>query len=446
MAMIEFVGQSARDSDDIAANPSRLINLYREPVISGGRAAAVLKPVLGLSTFSAIPSVWVRAMASIGGLFYAVSGGALYKIDSSGGQMALGAVDNAANTTIAGNNGDVTIVANGKYFRWNGTAINQPTAGAFSSFGSHDYITNYTVLTEKNGRKFQWSDIANANSLPGLNFSTADGRDDNLIRPMAINGVLYLFKETSHEVWYVTGQAGAAAFERQTGGVVDVGLKAHDLICKTPGAAFFIGSDNKAYLISGGNQPVSTPPVETAISLGQPKSCFFYEDEGHSFCVVTFYDRPAWVYDISTGEWHERADGADLAQWTASCSVKYSGAWYVGRDDGQILKMERVGTDSGGVLVKEATSRTFYSDGKRVKLNEFELFPRQGFYSGTIELEVSKDGGLTFTDPKARTIGPVGNYMGRVIWRGLGQARQFTARVRWSGADDVTLLAEGRVK
>lgn len=443
--LVEFVGQSAQDSNAIAANTSRLVNVYREPIVAGGRAQSLLKSVPGLAVFSALPGVFVRAIATVNRKLYAVCAGGLYEMDATGGYALLGAVDGDQDTTIAGNNGDVTVVANGKYYRWNGAAINQPTAGAFSAFGAHDYIGNYTVLTEVDGRRFQWSDIADANTLPGLNFSTADGRDDNLIRPFAVNGVLYLFKETSHEIWYVTGASGANAFQRQVGGVSDLGLKAFGLITRIPGAAFFVGDDNRAHILSNGAQPVSTPPVETAIKTGDPRACFSYEDEGHTFCVIAFRDRPAWVYDVSTGEWHERAEGADLDPWTASCAAKFNGEWYAGRDDGQVLQFARNDTDAGGVLVREATSRTLYQDAARVTINQLELFPRQGFSAGSIALEVSRDGGITWSAPKVRQIGPVGNYAGRVIWRSLGQARQFTARVRWTDPNDVSILSEARI-
>lgn len=445
MPMLGFFGQSSRDSDNIAANPSRLVNMYREPVPEGGRGSAVLKSVLGLEPFSDLPGVWTRAMGEFNGKLFAVAGGKLQEIAADGGYTDRGSVADDENTSISGNNGDVTVVAGGLYYRWDGTTLNNPTAGAFSSFGSHDYIGNYTVLTEKDGRRFQWSDIADANSLPGLNFSTADGRDDNLVRPFAINGVLYLFKQTSHEVWYVTGGAGAAAFERQAGGVVDIGLKGHNLITRIPGAAFFVGDDNRAHLVSGQVQPVSIPPVETAIKDCQPRACFTYEDEGHTFCVITFRDCAAWVYDLALGEWHERAEGVTLDPWTATASAKVNGEWYCGRDDASLFRFAAIGTDNNGPLVREATSRTLYQDGQRFSVSELELFPRQGFQSATIELEVSRDGGLTWTPPKPRQIGPVGNYGGRVIWRNLGQCRQITARVRFSEAQAFTMLSEGRL-
>lgn len=445
MPQIEFFGQSVADGDNIAANPSRLVNLYREPVPSGGRGGAVLKSVPGLQPFSQLPGVFTRQIAEIDGKLFAVVGARLYEIATDGGYVDRGAIADDENTTIAGNNGNVTIVANGDYYLWNGTTLTNPTPGAFSDFGSHDYIGNYTVLTELNGRRFQWSDIADPADLPGLNFSTADGRDDNLIRPFAINGVLYLFKQTSHEVWYVTGGSGANAFERQAGGVVDVGLKAHNLICRIPGAAFFVGDDNRAHLVSGQVQPVSTPAVETAIKDKRPRACFAYEDEGHTFCVITFRDCAAWVYDVALGEWHERAEGVTLDPWSATTATKFNGEWYCGRDDASLFQFAKIGTDDNGPLIREATSRTLHQDGQRFSVSELELFPRQGFQSASIELEISRDGGLVWTPPKVRTIGPVGNYAGRVIWRNLGQCRQITARVRFSEAQRFTMLAEGRL-
>ena len=110
-----------------------------------------------------------------------------------------------------------------------------------------------------------------------------------------------------------------------------------------------------------------------------------------------------------------------------------------------MLRFTRNDSDAGAVLVREATSRTLYQDGQRTTLQEFELFPRQGFSAGQITLEISRDSGATWTAPKARDIGPIGNYAGRIIWRSLGQARQITARIRWTDPNDITILAEGRI-
>jgi hypothetical protein len=439
MPQIEFTGQSAQDAVNIAANPSRLVNCYREPVLSGGRTGYTIKSAPGMSEGVTIADP-VRALLSVAGTLYAAAADGLFSVQTAG-VTRLGDTPVGDHAALAGNNGNLTLTIGGEYRVWNGSTVSAPAPGAFSGFSGHDYIANYTVLTERGGRRFQWSAIANPASLPGLSFSTADGRDDNLVRPVEINGALYLFKETSHEIWYVTGGAGADAFERQTGGVVGVGLKSHDLICKVPGGAFFIGDDDRAHLVFGAVQPVSIPAVETAIRLKSARACFMYEAFGHTFCAVTFTDRAAWIYDISTGEWHERAEGAYLAPWSATCTAKHNGKWYVGRQD-TVLKFSDADADGETPLVREITSRTLEIDRQWFTVDLLEMFPRQGFNVQALELEVSRDGGLTWSMPKAAPIGPVGQYGKRVTWRCLGRARQFTARLRASEADDFTIAAE----
>lgn len=438
MPKVEFVGQSVRDGGNIAASPSRLVNAYREPVLSGERTGFVIKSAPGFELHRAAMET-VAALDDVGGRLFAVLDSGLYRVGA--GLEFLGGVDDPTNATIAGNNGAVTVTAGGAYRVWDGDTMVSPAPGAFSGFGGHDYIGNYTVLTQANGRRFQWSEIADAKTLPGLNFSTADGRDDKLIRPMALNGVLYLFKQTSHEIWYVTGGAGAEAFERQAGGVYDVGLKAYGLITRIPGGAFFVGDDGRAHLLSGGVSPVSTPAVEVAIKTSTPIACVTYEDFGHTFCAIVFSDRAAWVYDIATGEWHERAERAGLFPWTVTSTAKSGGVWYAGRGR-RILRFANVPQDDEWPLVREITSRTLTGDGRMFTADLLEMFPRQGFNMQALELEVSRDGGLTWTEPKPRQIGPVGAYGQRVTWRGLGRSRQFNARVRASEGDDFTINAD----
>lgn len=438
---VEFVGPDARDPDNWQAASCRLVNCYREP--SQGKTRYTVKSDLGLSSFASVSGVFFRAMAEIGGNLYAASGSALQKIDTSGGVTSLGATADGAEASIAGNNGNVTLCIGGNYYVWNGTTLSSPTPGAFSAFGSLDYIGNYTVLTEKGGRRFQWSGLADPATLPGLNFSTADGKDDAIIRCAAINGALYIFKEKSHEIWYVTGQSGASAFERQAGGVNDPGLLSFGLLAKVPGAtAFFVGSDGKVYIVGVG--PVSIPPVETAIKTLTPDRCLCWEDEGHVMCAITFKDAPAWVYDLSTGEWHERAQDVTLDPWQASDSAKMGGNWFVGRAGGAVLKLSRTNADADLPMVRAMVSRTLDNDGKLIRLAELELFLRSGFAAGSVEMRLSQDNGHTWGMWRKKSWA-VGEYAPRMIWRALGMARQWVVEVRISDPVEVSVNAEGRV-
>lgn len=422
-------GQSARDADNIAAAPSRLLNCYREPTAEGGMT---LRPAPGQALAYNLGGAFVRAMQEIDGDLHAVGAGRLWRLGATA--VDLGAIP-GGDTCLSGNNGDVTVTAAGRYFVWDGTTLTEPTAGAFSAFGAHDYIGNYTVLTEAGGRRFQWSDIADASTLPGLNFSTADGRDDLLVRPLAIDGALWLWKQHSHEVWYLTGQAGAAAFERLAGGVKDIGLKAFGLVCRFPGGVFLIGDDGRAHIAGIPLRPVSTPAVETAIEQGDLLACVAYEDEGHTICAITFADRPAWCYDLATGEWHERAEGLSLMRWEVTATAKGAGTWYAGRNDGRITRLEQRDDDVGVPVIREATTRAAESaDGERFTVWELEAYPRRGFVAGSISLSMSRDGGVTWGAEKARPYGPAGNTAGRVVWRNLGRFRRASARLRWDTA------------
>lgn len=444
---LEFAGQTARDQDNVQANPSRLVNCYREPTVPGGRTNYVIKSVLGTELTAQVSGVFVRAIERVNKKTYVIHAGSASEVDLTTGSVTLlDAVDDSVNASISGNNGDVVFASGGKYYRWDGAAMNEPTAGAFTAIGSVTFIANRTVLTELDGRRFEWSDVADANNLPGLNFSTADGRDDNIIRGVAINGMLYLFKEESIEVWFPTGQANAAAFERQAGGIIDVGLKAHDLLALFDGGAFMVGDDNRAYIVSNGLTPVSTPNIETMIEQNGPLHCTVYGDEGHTFLCIHFQDSPSACYDMATGEWHERAFDADLEPWAVVGSIRHEGKWYIARTGGNIEKMVRSNMDVSTPLVRELVSRTADNEGDWFPINQLEIMPRQGFTAGTIELSMSRDGGVTWGSPKPRSIGPVGAYGATVKWNALGSFKQATAKLRISDAVDVSIDATMRVK
>lgn len=427
MANIEFVGQSLRSDANIAVTPSRLLNCYREPT---GEGTFLLVPVPGLTLVTDLGRIFVREMTVVDGDLFAACGGYFFSVTGTG-STELGVIADG-DTSLSGNTGKPTICVDGRYWVYDAGALTEPAAGAFSSFGAVEFFGGYTILTEANGRRFQWSDLADPLTLPGLNFASAEGRDDNLIRPKAINGQLYLWKEDSHEIWYQTGGAGAEAFERVAGGVRDVGLKSFGLIALIPSGAFLVGSDGRAHIVSGGLQPVSTPAVENAIRDGSPTKCVVYEEAGHTFCVILFPSRPAWVYDVATGEWHERAEGLTLGSWSLSASAKWQGDWYAGRDDGRIFEFG--GFADGDVpVIKQATSRSLNPD-NRVIIRDVELFARKGLEGSGLTMASSRDGGVTWGAEKAISLGPIGTTDRRLNWRArFGQFRSFTARITWDG-------------
>ena len=452
MPRLEFVGQSERDDDYRAGSTCRLVNFYREPLGQGGKAAHVLKGVPRANDFVTMPNLFVRSMAEIDRLLYVLSGSQLIRVSASGSQTVLGETASASGSMIFGGGlGEVCTTANGRYFVWNGATMEEPTAGAFSAFGSGAFLGGYVLLTEDGGRRFQWSGLADAETLPGLNFATAESTDGNLLRVMVLQGRALLMKEDAIEQWAPTGAAGADAFSLIPGGVFEIGLKARALATQFSGGVFFVGDNNIAYITNGGQvQPISTPAVNTAISSSNPTHCFTYEDEGHIFCVVRFSDREAWAYDIVTGEWHERASDSDLP-WIIEATTKAYSKWFGGASTGRVYAFAKSGTDDGQPLIRTAVSNTLYNEGRRFRVPMVEMTGRMG--QGTITdtqepqlmVRFSGDGGMTYGREIARDMGGVGEFGQLCRVRSVGSFRQLAMEVRLSDTREITLDAAANV-
>lgn len=481
MPDLPFIGRTREDADNPQNDPARLINYFREP--SGGRGGYVLKAVPGMVTFAETSDVFCRAMDEVEGLLYAAVGGSLLKVDEDGTVNTLASVTDSSETSMSSNNSNVVLAAGGTYYVWDGSTLSTPTGGQFSDIGSVTFLGQRTVMSERNGRRIQWSALLDPTDISGSStgFATAESQDDDCLRVLAVSDVLWIFKEKSIERWGVS--TGEDVFTPLRGADLDVGLKGYRLVCKFPNGVFWVGSDDVVYVSGAGgdSQPISAPFVETEIKYGTPTACFYYEDEGHKFCAIRFQDGPAWVYDISSGEWHERAEGNTFGPWTATASARCYGEWLVGTDSGFFHSLNRQGTDAGEELVCQATSQVLELDRENFIVPLLEIFPQvgrsslgrspvTGLNTGTgqllsdgegnllnlgpensprpayILLEVSRDNGETWGDPIQLSIGDQGEYYTRVKVNGLGQFVSMCVRVTFSEPDDAPLQARANVK
>lgn len=445
--IVEFVGQTRADADNATAAPAKLVNLYRERL--GERT--VLKSVPGMVSFSSLATVLGRQMIEVNDTLYAVAGGFLYSVDSAGNDTSLGSVTDDIDTTMAGYSTNVMVTAGGNYYVWDGSTFGAVTGGAFSNVGSVTFLSGWTILTEKNGSRFEWTELQDPSTRNALYVATAEANDDPLRRGLVSGGNLYLFGHHSTEIWGLTGQAGASAFARLAGGVIDTGLKSSALAVDTGGSVFFVGDDDLVYLMAGaGLRNVASPAVSTAIAQGSPTNVFYYEEDGHKFCVVRFSDRPAWVYDMAMDEWHERATGNELEEWSAVASARVYGRWMVVDNTGTVSSLQRVNTDLGATMLRKAVSNTLEVNGDRFRVSMMEVRARTGFSDlgrdAQIILRLSGDRGATWGPPKPRDIGGLGNYSDRAVWRSLGQFRTLTAEISMGDATDAPIFADMRLE
>lgn len=458
MPTVEFVGQSAQTQTSPGAGTSRLLNLFREPVTEGDNTRYLLRPVPWQSTLYPGGSVFQRAMQWIDQQVYIVVDGTLSTLTTGGYPVQLGLVADDENTTISGNLGYVTVVSGGNYYTWDGSAITEPTAGAFEDFGSIDTLGQRMLLTELNGRRFQWSDVADPSTLDGLNFATTEAGEDNNLRGVVLHGNYWIFKERSTEIWYQTGASGSSAFARVSGGVISTGLKGFNLVAKMRGGLFLVGNDNIAYVTTGaGLQPVSSAPVSRSLADNDPTHCFYYEYQGHKFCAIRFSDRPAWVFDFATQEWHERSEGVDHGPWDAVATTEDNrGNWIVAGGSGFLGQLGSDAfntgliTDKGGPMYRRAISRTLRNDSKRFRVPEVEFYADYGRAttdaSTQLMIKFSGDRGHTWQSQRSMTLGNQGDYDTRVLFRSLGQFRHLTARIDMTHSYEIPIFSDVRVR
>ena len=438
--MPNLVTSQVRDDDNRAADTSRLLNCFAEPV--GSEIA--IKSVLGTEAFADAQDFFLHDMIEVQGTIFAALGSNLISVNSDGNATTLASLP-GGETVMSSHDGKVTIAVNGVYYVWDGAALQIPGSGRLSQVSSVEFLGQYTLLTEQNGREFEWTTLADPETRNALYFATAEGDDDNIVRGFVINGRYVLFKQNSREVWYQSG-SDASAFSRVAGASQRIGLKAKKLICLTADGAFFIGDDNNAYLTGDGLslQPISSAGVTTAIKEGTATSCFYYEDELHKFAVIRFSDRPAWVLDLSTLEWHERSETVNHTAWTALDSVKLGSDWYVGNDEGEFYKLVRNNADVSGALKRTVVSQTFGDGSTRQTANLIEIFGRMGYSNlgrdAQVMLRLSRDGAQTWTGEKWRSLGDQGEYDKRATWRAQGQFRKLTLELSITDPAEIPLL------
>lgn len=457
----EMVGPSAKDADDRPSGTSRLLNCFREPHERG----TILRPVPGVVPFASLIGALLREIATVDGDLLAVHGGALWRVSDAGATTNLMAVADDPETTVAGLLGQIAVVAGGRYFLRNPSGVaSEPAAGAFSSFGSVIVTAGRALLTERDGRRVQWSDAGRPGVLNGLGFATTEQRDDLNVRAALVGGEPWVFKQTCIERWYATGSGFAAI----PGGLLDVGLKAFGLLTTIRGGVFFVGSDNRAYRAGPGGalEALSTRVVEGHIAAGELSRVFCVRWEGRSFYVVIFDDRPAWVYDTQTGDWFERATGAAFGPWRAVAAAEAWGRPFVGFYDGRIMEHRAGADDDGEPLVRRVVSSTMRMSGRRFRVSRMELPAQVG--TGVLDtdgppvaslpsmtakpdvphvaLRFSRDDGRTWSAPQPRSLGAEGESNRRVVWNALGQFHAFTAELTCSEPLDVSFDAMAYVE
>lgn len=452
-----FVGPSYE-----AANPlqdtQRLINWYVE--IDRNEEAKTPLGLLGcpgLSSVVAGPAtevrgMWVlpgnaRAAVVIGSKAYLFDGARLTSIGNlSTGSGQVSIRDNATGNVIAFADGINIYSYNLSALAWNVV----PTASDRVSF-----IDGWFLFNDPETQKFftsplYWNGVL---SFDPTYFALKDSSSDNLVSHIENNREFWAIGERTTEVWYDAG-GQYFPFSRLQGATLEIGCAAKHTVCKTGKGLIWLARSNRGESMVIMTQDyqymvISTPAIAYQISTYSTVSdafAYVYTDQGHEFYELTFPTaNVTWTYDITTNFWHQRASfdttTGQLTRHRTNCCMNMGDKIYAGDyQNGTVWHMSRDYFSEGSdPLVAIRRTPHIWDKGERNRVRnswlQIEFSPGVGLESGQGEdpqvmLRMSDDGGYTWGNEHWRSMGKLGEYKNRVIWRRLGAARDRVYEVK----------------
>lgn len=315
------------------------------------------------------------------------------------------------------------------------------TDGAFSGATSVDIVDNYFVYNRPDTQQWGASNPLSPISQ-GLSFSSKDGAPDNLVSLIVDHREVYLLGEASSEVWVDVGTF-PFPFQRIPGTSTQHGIAAKASVYRLGNSFAYLSRNNRGQaqvMQMNGYMPtrISTHAVEQSL-LNQyvdDAYAWTYQQEGHECYVISFPTLDlTWVYDLSTQMWHKWlwVDSTNTFHThRGACSSVFQGQVLVGdRDNGQIYLLDPSNyTDNGDEIRRVRRAPHIVTDLQRQYLEELQIQfqPGVGNQSDPAQdpqamLRWSNDGGSTWSKEHWVSIGKVGKYNNRAIWRRLGWSR-----------------------
>ena len=459
---------SAYVARSVNAADNRMVNLFPEIVAEGGQMPAFLNRAPGLKFQQTIGTGPIRGLwahQTQGSDFYVVSGNGVYKLTSlTGTPTLLGTITGTGPVSIADNGDQIVFVCNPNAFIYTESTntFAQVTDPDFPGAVTVGYLDGYFVFNQPNSQKLWITSLLDGTQINPLDFASAEGSPDGIVGIIVDHREVWVFGTDSTEVWY---NAGAADFPlaRIQGAFNEIGCVAPYSIAKLDNSIFWLGCDARGqgivYKANGYiGQRISTHAIEWQIqsySNMSDATAYTYQQDGHAFYVLNFpTGGTTWVYDVSTGVWHERAyfNNGQFSRHRANCQCNFSGNIIVGDfENGNIYTFDLTTyADNGGAqkwLRSWRALPTGQNNLRRTAHHSLQLNCEvgTGLNSGQgsnpqVMLRWSDDGGHTWSNEHWTSMGAMGNYGQRAIWRRLGMTTKLRDRVyEVSGTDPVKM-------
>lgn len=417
----------------------RLVNMYAEPNIAG-KGPISLFSFAGAKVWADIGTSPMYGVQEMGGNLYVVSGGDVYQVTKGKTATLIGSIGTNSQPVAMETNGTQVAIkkSDGTAYIATSSSVVQITDISFpSSVSSLTYIDGYFIFSETNTNKFYWSSLLDGTTYDATDFASAAERPDNLRRVIAFNSGVWCICDGSYEVFYNSGDSNNL-FQQIPGAVnTTLGSAAEHAVVEDDNRIFFLGNDKIIYAATGYSaERISTYGIEQIIeemSTISDTRFSVYEQFGHKFLVCTFpTGKRTLVYDMSTGLWCERS-GVNNTRWLVDYTFNFAGkAMGLSYSTGHIYEFDQnTYTDNNATLQRILHVPVIHDAGNRMIHDAIRLDVDSGLGLVTgqgsdpqVVMTYSDDGGNTYSTQRWQSVGMVGDYSKRSIWRRNGESRQ----------------------
>ncbi len=472
MPLVDFISQTY---ESISKNVSskRTLNLYPESTEGEGKSSLILIGCPGTTETADYSSVsGVEATSPCRGMYYAsnnilyvVYGGALIKYLPNGLSVKiLSLAENSGNRVSMADNGTHLVLVDGaflKTIRLSDDVVGTPVVD-FTNPTQVVFLGRRIVAINENN-KFWWSDIDDANTWDALSVASAETNPDNILAMAVKDGELWLMGERSYEVRRVDSDPNNP-YSLVGGSANQIGVGAKYSLSSIADNVFWLGSSvagqNQVFMSNGySEQRISNHAIEWELDKYKANTSsafgFSYQQEGHTFYILTIPQADkTFCFDLATGMWHERSTrDANLNifhQWAVThCAFAYGRILCGNGEASKLLELSLDKYDEwdGRPVVKLHQSPVYYTDYKQLYHNIFEVDIETGVGLQTgqgskpqIMMQYSDDGGHTWSSERWTSLGNIGKYRTRAIWRRLGRSRERVYRVLVSDPVKVVMI------
>ena len=495
--LVPFEGFCGGSAPDVikGVNSQQCINLYPAST-TGGKASIILRKCPGQESFAASNggnaeyyfasgSIYV---SSLGDLYYLTYDSGVYirRLYKNGGTVSTSfSYPTAKPFTVSDNGITLFMVAENIYITMlvsNNTLSNESSDPVLTGVSATHvaYLDGYFIINRVGTNRILVSpvDWDGSSAWDSLAVETDDQTPGAVEGLVVCGSDLWTFRKGGYSIYYNAGST-PFPFARNQSVSNSIGLQAPYSLVTVNNRVFWLGSgkdgNGKVFMSEGFNAVrISNPELETQISgykntydtLGMG-----WQEYGHTFYSLTFKtENITWVYDATTGLWHQRSSKLSAAiipnlvpntvrgyfpplangtygRWNVDGVVEFNGELYVkNAENGNVNKLKpTVYTDDSLPIIWRRTAPFLSAAGKRMFFNYLQvdmdtgtgLLPAsaQG-YDPIIFLRYSDDGGNTWCMPKQGNIGKIGTYNTRVKWNRLGSSKNRLFEI--SGADPVS--------